>query len=152
MPSLHDVLNETLVTLFNRILKIEEQSLRYDEFRDLSVTEIHTIEAIGLRGQKTMSEVAAKLEITVGTLTTAITRLVKKGYAERERREDDRRVVRVKLTKKGQLVYRLHEKYHHDMVKEVIAFLTEEEEKVLIKGLERLNDFFLQQLEQGGKS
>ena len=67
-----------------------------------------------------MSEVAGKLEITVGTLTTAINRLVKKGYVERERKEEDRRIVRIRLTKKGQLVHRLHEKYHQDMINNVI--------------------------------
>lgn len=150
MQELHKLLNETLVTLFNRIVKLEGKALRYDEFKDLSVTEIHTIEAIGLRDTKTMSEVAAKLEITVGTLTTAINKLVKKGYVNRERNEVDRRVVSIRLTKKGQLVYRLHEKYHAQMIHNVVQMMSEEEEQIFIKGIERLNEYFLRQLQQGG--
>lgn len=50
--------------------------------------------------KKTTSEVAKELSITVGTLTTAINKLVKKGYVERIRSEDDRRVVKLGLTKK----------------------------------------------------
>ena len=42
------VLNNLLVKLFNDILRIEEKSLKKsEELSDLSVTEIHTIEAIG---------------------------------------------------------------------------------------------------------
>ena len=44
--------------------------------------------------RKTSSEVAKELSITVGTLTVAINNLVKKGYVERLRSEDDRRVVK----------------------------------------------------------
>lgn len=67
---------------------------------DLSVTEIHTIEAVGMYELKNMSEIASDLNITVGTLTMAVNNLVKKGYVERVKKEGDRRVVQVRLTKK----------------------------------------------------
>ena len=72
------VLNRLLVQLYGDILKIEEKSLQEGEFSDLSVTEIHIIEAIGIKGCRTMSEIAYDLSITVGTLTTAINKLIKK--------------------------------------------------------------------------
>jgi DNA-binding MarR family transcriptional regulator len=139
--SIH-VLNELLVDIFNDILTIEQAALRSGEFKDISVTEIHTIEAISMYDEKTMSEVASNLGITVGTLTTAIGHLVKKGYVERKRAEEDRRLVKVKLTKRGKLAFRIHEKFHSDMVKETISGLTDEEEQVLINSLEKLNEFF----------
>jgi DNA-binding MarR family transcriptional regulator len=137
-----NVINELLVDIFNDILQIEESALQQGEFRDLSVTEIHTIEAIGMYGPKTMSEVAAKLKITVGTLTTAVNRLISKDYVERKRIEEDRRVVLIQLTKRGKLAYRIHEKFHRDMVKATIEGLNESEEKVLSQSLEKLNNFF----------
>lgn len=139
--SIH-VLNELLVDIFNDILTIEQSALRSGEFKDLSVTEIHTIEAIGMYEERTMTEVALNLKITVGTLTTAISHLVKKGYVERKRAEEDRRVVRIKLTKRGKLAYRIHEKFHSNMIRETISGLTENEEQVLVNSLEKLNVFF----------
>lgn len=94
-------INSLLVDVFNDILVIEESELKKSRFNDLSITEMHTIEAIGMYKKKTTSEVAKELSITVGTLTIAINRLVKKGYVERIRSEDDRRVVKLSLTKKG---------------------------------------------------
>ncbi|MGL5649395.1 MAG: MarR family winged helix-turn-helix transcriptional regulator [Clostridium sp.] len=136
------VLNELLVQIFNDILQIEEQALKQGVLNDLSVTEIHTLEAIGLYTERTMSEVAQDLKITVGTLTTAINKLIRKEYVERKRIEEDRRVVLIKLTKRGKLAYRLHEKFHNDMINATIKGLSEDEEDTLISSLERLNDFF----------
>jgi len=89
-----------------------------------------------------MSEVAGDLKITVGTLTRAINNLVKKGYVERKRIEEDRRVVLIQLTKRGKMVYRIHEKFHSDMIKETIDGMTEKEEDILVNSLEKLNKFF----------
>lgn len=141
------VINELLVQLFNDVLQIEESSLRNGEISDVSITEIHTIEAIGMYTEKTMSEVAQSLKITVGTLTTAINKLIRKGYVERKRIEEDRRVVLIKLTKKGKLAYRLHDKFHKDMVNTAIEGLEKDEEELLISSLSKLNNFFKQKYE-----
>ncbi len=135
------VINKLLVEVFNDILLIEESALKSGQFNDVSVTEMHTIEEIGMYEPKSMSEIAKKLKITVGTLTVAINNLVKKGYCERYRSENDRRVVKVGLTKKGRLLYRVHEKFHTDMVKTAIANLSAEEDIALRKALENLSEF-----------
>ena len=135
------VINELLVEVFNDILIIEENALKSGQFNDVSVTEVHTIEEIGMYEPKSMSEIAKKLNITVGTLTVAVNILVKKGYCERYRRDNDRRVVKVGLTKKGRLLYRVHEKFHADMVKTAIADLSPEEDLALRKSLSKLSVF-----------
>ncbi|WP_058485882.1 MarR family winged helix-turn-helix transcriptional regulator [Defluviitalea phaphyphila] len=141
MKKLTKVLNTLMVEIFNDILTIEQTALKKGHFSDLSVTEMHTIEAIGMYHPRTMSEVALDLKITVGTLTTAINRLVKKGYVERKRVEDDRRVVKIQLTKKGKLAYRIHEKFHTDMIHAMIEGLNVEDEEILVKSLSQLSNY-----------
>lgn len=136
------ILNELLVELFTDILTIEQNALQSGEFKDLSVTEIHTIDAIGMYSKRTMSEVAQELRITVGTLSTAINHLVRKGYVQRNRSEEDRRNVYISLTKRGKLAYRVHDKFHCDMIKNTISGLSDKEEKILMDSLEKLNVFF----------
>lgn len=136
------MINEILVQLFNDVLQIEEQSLKNGIFSDVSITEVHTIEVIGMYNERTMSEVAQKLKITVSTLTTAINKLIKKGYVERKRIAEDRRVVLVKLTEKGMLAYKLHQRFHKKMINNAIEGLSLEEEKILLSSLNKLNDFF----------
>lgn len=139
-PNLETV-NDYLVSVFNDILTIEESELKKSQFNDLSITEMHTIEAICMYKKKTSSEVAKELSITVGTLTVAINNLVKKGYVERLRSEDDRRVVKLGLTKKGKLLFRVHQHFHREMVKNILKGMEQEEEQALLRALKNLHDF-----------
>jgi DNA-binding MarR family transcriptional regulator len=132
-------INRMLVEVYDDVNHIEEYSIKQGTFRDLSITEIHTVEAVGLYGSKTMSEIATLLEITMGTLTTAVDKLIKKGYMERNRSNTDRRIVNVSLTKRGKLAYRIHEKFHLDMVQAIMLDFTQAEEEILLTALSKLN-------------
>lgn len=143
--------NTYLVSIFNEVLDIEEDALRGSKFSDLSIIEMHTIEAIGMYYDHTSSEVAKKLNITAGTLSVAINNLVKKDYVIRKRMEDDRRVIKLGLTKKGKLVYRLHEKFHREMVKRTINGMDDEEVDALLRGLTNLHNFLFEVVENIGK-
>ena len=103
---------------------------------------MHIIEAIGLDREMTMTEVARDLEITVGTLTTAINRLIKKEYVERRRIEEDRRVVLIKLTEKGDEAFKSHADFHDDMIKSIMKELPKDEEEILITALKKMVNFF----------
>ena len=92
------------------------------DLNDLTINELHAIEAIGLEGG-TMTETAKKLNVTVGTLTTMVNHLVKKEYVERVSNEEDRRIVKLMLTRKGKLGYRLHDRFHYVMIKNMLEKL-----------------------------
>jgi len=134
-------INSYLVSIFNDVLAIEERTLQSSQFKDVSIKEMHTIDAIGMYEPNTTSEVAKKLGVTVGTLTVSVNNLVRKGYVIRVRSDVDRRIVKLSLTKNGRLLYRLHDKFHRDMVKETITEMNEEESAVLMKGLISLHGF-----------
>lgn len=138
----HDTINDILVNLFNEILKLEEEAIITDEFKDITNNDMHIIEAIGLTGENTMSVVARKMGITAGSLTTAVNGLVNKKYVTRLRSEQDRRVVFLKLTEKGIRAYEHHREYHRQMTDSVISRLDDEEIPVLLKTLNGLSEFF----------
>jgi len=142
-------INDLMVEIYGDIIHIEEDAIKKGAFSDLSITEIQTIEAVGLYGSKSMSEIASTLDITMGTLTIAVDKLIKKGYMERSRSVTDRRIVNVSLTRRGKLAYRIHEKFHLDMVKAIMTDFTHEEEEVLLTALGKLNkhlkDIYLNQ-------
>ncbi len=78
----YETVNNILVRLFKDILDIEERALITSEYKDISVNDMHIMEAIGIQESKNMSTVAKTMSVTVGTLTIAINHLVKKGYVE----------------------------------------------------------------------
>ena len=138
----HETVNEILVRLFANVLDIEEKCLKVGDFSDLSISEMHVIENIGLTKERTMSDTAKDLNVTSGTLTTAIDNLIKKGYVERRRSVEDRRVVKIKLTEKGRSAFRSHEDFHKDLVISALQQLDSHEEEVLIKILSNIDKFF----------
>ncbi len=138
----HETVNEILVRLFANVLDIEEKCLKRGEFSDLSISETHVIDNIGVNRERTMSDTAKDLRITSGTLTTAVDNLIKKGYVTRERSVEDRRVVKIKLTEKGIAAYRAHEEFHKDLVISALQQLDINEEELLTKVLASIDRFF----------
>ena len=131
-------INGQLVELFENILRIELEFVENTSHKKLSMAEVHTIAAIGIDELSNMSEIAKRLNITVGTLTTAISNLVKKNYAERFKSEEDRRFVKIGLTKQGKDIYHIHEKFHRDLADTLTRNLTGEEKVGVAKALENL--------------
>lgn len=138
----HETVNEILVRLFANILDIEEKCLRVGDFSDLSISEMHVIDSIGVKEERTMSDTAKDLKVTSGTLTTAVDNLIKKGYVERRRSLEDRRVVKIKLTEKGMDAFKSHEDFHKDLVISALQQLDSNEETLLIKVLSNIDVFF----------
>lgn len=137
-------LNEVLVKLFRNINNIEEQAIKTEEYKDVTANDMHVIEAIGTGSPRNMTAVARTLGVTTGTLTISVNSLVKKGFVERMRSEEDRRVVLVSLSGKGKKAFLHHQKFHEEMIEAVVRQLDEKEKEILEKALKNLNDFFLE--------
>ena len=137
----YKLINEYLTSIFNNVLVIEEVSLRGSRFKDISIKEMHTVDVIGNFSDVTPSFVSKELMVTLGTVTICLNNLERKGYIERIRSDQDRRVVYLHLTKKGRLVHRLHKRFHKAMVEKIIDGMSPEEINVMGKGLTNLYQF-----------
>lgn len=136
-------MNELLVKNFKDILKIEERVFsKREETKGLSMNELHTLEIIGIGKEQIMSDIAKKLQITIGTLSISISRLLKKGYIQKVKSDTDKRAIKICLTEKGEVAYRIHERFHDEMIDSVIKELNIDEFKVIIEFLGRINNFF----------
>jgi len=140
--------SELLVRIFDEILITEQKALQVGNFGELSVVEMHTLEGIGLYDARTMTETATQLSVTTGTLTVAIDKLVRKGYVDRQRDDQDKRIVRIRLTRKGKLAYRLHLKFHTLLVDRIMDPLADNERNLLIKVLSSVALFIDEQDEK----
>ena len=142
MDEAYAAINNVLVKLVNQIWEQEGKAIITDEFKDITNNDMHVIEAVGLNGGNNMSAIAKKLNITIGSLTTAMNQLVKKKYVERRRSEKDRRKVFIKLTEKGVRAYKHHEDYHRQMTQAIIDKLDKADMPVLVKMLDAVTEFF----------
>ena len=128
MSDVYATINYVLVNLINEIWEVEGKAIITDEFKDIT--------------NNNMSTIAKKLNITVGSLTTAVNSLVKKGYVDRFRSKEDRRIVYVRLLEKGENAYHHHEDYHKQMTQAIVDKLDKSEIPVLLKTLDALTGFF----------
>ena len=138
----YESINKILVHLFNDIWELEEKAVITEEFKDLTNNDMHIIDAIGIKEPKNMGTVAKAMAVTMGTLTTAINNLVKKGYVTRVRSAEDKRVVLISLTDKGRSAYEKHADFHRRMVQTVMDGFQGEELDVLAAALEKLRAYF----------
>ena len=137
--------NEFFVHVFNKILLFEEQSLNRSGCKDLSVREMHVLEAVDileLEQCNSMSHIAERLAISVSALTTSVNALVRKEYLCRENSQVDRRIVYVKLTEKGQQALEHHKRFHKKMIDSLEQQLDDEEWDTLVHSLDALSRFF----------
>lgn len=100
------IAGDLFLKLYDRYTRFENKKFLCQEIEELTIIEIKTIIVIGrFSGVIKMSEIAHQLGVTSGTPTVTVDRLIKKGYVERIRDEEDRRQVFVKLTALGATSY-----------------------------------------------
>jgi len=144
-----EVLNGMLVTVYHKILRVEEDFLQKGPGTGLTIREMHTIEYIGRAGAegRTLSEIADFLDVARPSVTVAVRKLEQKGFLNKNGCIQDGRVVRVTLTRDGRKVFMLHMHFHMVMVKEIENELCEEEKNVLVRVITKLDKFFEKSIE-----
>ena len=139
-----DILNDYFLHSILRLISQEEQCLRRICSPDLSIRELHVIEAaacLHAQARSTMAEIARYLHLSPASLTTAVNVLVKKGYLEREYSSEDRRMIYIRLTEEGEAANRKYLDFVRNMLYEVSSDLDEDTADKLIEILLRLSDY-----------
>ncbi|MBC7765095.1 MAG: MarR family transcriptional regulator [Hyphomonadaceae bacterium] len=138
--------------ILDKFGKVESKKRLYREFKDLTIIEIRTLVVIGQHEKQSMSEIAAKMDISGGPLTVTMDRLIAKQYIVRMRDEFDRRQVFVALTEEGEKVCRYIQKLRDNCIVRIFGILEHEECTVLLKVMGKLNDELDKMLTQSASS
>ena len=95
MKPFEEQLNAVIVDTYRSILKVEETILKRSDKIDLTINEMHLIESVGKgkNKQRTISEIAEDLGITLPSVTVGINKLMKKGYVEKIRSEEEQQAL-----------------------------------------------------------
>jgi DNA-binding MarR family transcriptional regulator len=99
---------------------------------ELSMQKLRAIYFLGKNPNGIQREVADHLGVSVSNTSVMIDSLVKKHLVDRERSNKDRRIVRIRLTKEGQKIYRLMLEHHLRLCEQILEPLTLEEQKTLL--------------------
>ena len=137
-----DSINNFLVDIWSRINKIEERTLTAGIGDNISLTEIHIIDA---EQPSRMSTIAKSVGVTLATFTVACDKLESKGLIQRTRDTADKRVVNISLTPRGEAIHAYHKEFHERMISAALSELSESETALLASSLQKLRSFFEQQ-------
>ena len=128
-------LSKIIVEFYEKLSSWEESVVRDS---GLTTAQAHTIEIVGHAGPIKMKDLAEKIGVTTGTLAVAVDRLEEKKLLVRKPHDKDRRAYLIDLTATGKKYFKQHHNFHIKMTQEIVAGLTEEEQKAFGNILEKV--------------
>ncbi len=139
-----DSLNELLSSAYRSIERLESQMLRTSKSFSLSISEMHLLEAVAAfeeRRGASISEISERLDISLPSVTLGVNKLMRKGYLTKRRSQNDKRVVRVYMTRLGRRAARAHRYFHRTMARSLGKDMSESEKKALLDGISKIEVF-----------
>ena len=139
------MLNQAFNEVYTKFkLHFYQEIFRRFQDREASLTTMETfcMESIMALGRPSVNEFATFMRISPPNAAYKFNSLVKKGYVIRERGLEDRRVVYISLSKRGLEAYEHHAAFHRRMVEAITQDLSEDEMKILVQALSRIDKWF----------
>ncbi len=103
---------ELLWNLFNKMIWLNQNSLK-KELRDYKPSEIHCLDYIGNHSEPNVTQLADAFYMTRGAISKLTKKLIGKGLIDSYQKTGNRKEIYFRLTKKGEEIFKIHEKLHH---------------------------------------
>ncbi|PGK51649.1 MarR family transcriptional regulator [Priestia megaterium] len=132
IDNLQEVFSEFMIKSIPKWLNVENRPLSRSQFVVLKVLKEH--------GPQKISDLSRELNVTLSAITNLSEKLIDESYIERKRCEDDRRVVRLFITKKGLKLYQTVADEQHEKIGQLQQFLSEDEIDFLVKIYRKMLD------------
>lgn len=136
--------------IFQQLRELERIPRHIQGVGQVSPSEFHLIEQIGLEGKVTSKELSQQLNITKGGISQLLSKLSKQAWIEREANPEDKRASYLSLTALGEQVFREHQLIHQQFNEALSQNLSELEIDAFNKGLGILNQVLAHQLKVEG--
>ncbi len=106
----------------------------------VSMTHLHVMGLLSRHGETSMSRIADLLDVSLSNATGLIDRMAERGLVERVRVDEDRRVVLVRLSERGQAQLDELEILRRDMLQKILGRLDPTQLKRLSKSLSDVHE------------
>ncbi|NNG27975.1 MAG: MarR family transcriptional regulator [Ignavibacteriaceae bacterium] len=123
---------------FNLLANCQEKEVRLAEVHGLTQAEFRCLRLFGKDENLNNKQIAERMKLSPSRLTRIIDGLVKKEYINREIDPNDRRNMRVTLSKKGKLLVQQLNKAYVDIHNEILEDIEESQHEALITAMEHL--------------
>ena len=124
---------ELLSSIFNLGQIIKNKMHKSGQLSDFSHAEIEVLKFLKENEKSTMKEIAGYLRIRPASATPLVEMISDKKCVERLQDKGDRRIIYIRLTKKGQAKLKNAYKHIHNNLKEIFLRLSNDDKKDLIR-------------------
>jgi DNA-binding MarR family transcriptional regulator len=118
----------------------KSQAFFSTELADYSATEINIWKILGIKGQCKMRDISNLLNIPNSTTTSIVDRMVKNDVIQRNRTEEDRRVVFISLTEKGHQYWNMAVEQIINVYEYMLSLLSDEDQDDLLRLFKNMNE------------
>jgi DNA-binding MarR family transcriptional regulator len=126
-------------SIFNLIRTLRTKNPQTSKGSHLSMVQVHTLTFIKERQPIAMHEIAESFQVTKPTATSIIDVLEKDGYVERMDDKNDRRITRIKLSKKGDDFFTKGLNKAGSKVSKLLSYISQEEKEDLMRIINKIN-------------
>jgi DNA-binding MarR family transcriptional regulator len=141
MSNAFELLSNLLTNAASKMHKLEEQYLMNTNVQ-LTFNEIQILANIASMTNTTMTMLAKQLVITKGSLSVAVSTLIKKGYLIKQQDINDKRIYHLKLQPAAQQALNLHQKFQEEVVGYLVKQFNLDQNTNLLASLESFNHYF----------
>ena len=123
---------------FSLLANCQEKEVRLAETHSLTQAEFRCLRLFGSDETINNKAIAERMNLSPSRLTRIIDGLVQKEYISREIDPNDRRNMKVSLSRKGQLLVQQLNKAYIEIHKEILANIEEDQHPPLIRAMTEL--------------
>ena len=126
METKEDMIKEMTRKLFrimNKHGRLESLPLYFDEGVEITHRELHIIQTVGERKGINISDLGRHFGVTKSAASQMVTKLVKKGFIEKESAAHSNKELQLLLTQRGWQAFKIHEKFHGQHMADVVERL-----------------------------
>lgn len=108
---------------------------------DINRTQINILMIINENNEKSMSEISRMTGLEKSSFTRSVDYLVKSGFISRNPPDNDRRIIKLSLTKKGARTASLIRKDFDSYLESLISRFSDNEKKEFLKSLDVVSEY-----------
>lgn len=139
-PSREELLGDVLNELNQISYRDFQGALKRWHEGALSLVHLNLLMLLRARGPLTMTHLAELLDVSVASATGIVDRMEKKGVIERTRSEEDRRVVEVSVTERGEEIFSAMQAERQIRLTQLLSEIKDDDLVALLQGLRAFRD------------
>ncbi|KAF1077083.1 MarR family winged helix-turn-helix transcriptional regulator [Halodesulfovibrio sp. MK-HDV] len=114
-----------LIRIINKHLRIEEQPIPISEGVELTSSEVHCLQAIGLNEGTNLKSIASVMGVSKSAVSQMVSKLEKKKLVRKDRALDNNKEFLAFLTDSGWEAFNIHQEFHERHMHNLLGRLDE---------------------------